>query len=311
MNELCSVKWCLGALCLGFVFGPLYAADSPSYWVTRMGETLRLREYEGTFVYVHDSRLEAMRISRQIGSEGATERLTSLTGERRELFKRGDEVRCVTSAGVLTANAFSRIESLADSLEKTFEASSSYQWSIAGQDRVAGFDAIVIDAAPIDDSRYGYRLWIDRESGMFLGSAMMTLQGKPIEQIMFTQLQLHQLRVEHAESKSPKKQDQVSDGRIQKPSHLTQSLESAVLPKGFRLVASGVSPSHTQHYVYSDGLANLSIYIEPKSLGFVGAIRRGSINAYGLTRANQHVVVMGDLPGPVVRRIAYSLPLDP
>jgi len=59
-----------------------------------------------------------------------------------------------------------------------------------GGARVAGRFAEVVGVTPRDHLRYGYRFYLDRESGLLLKSDLMGQRADPIEQVMFTSLNL-------------------------------------------------------------------------------------------------------------------------
>ena len=67
-------------------------------------------------------------------------------------------------------------------------ASPYYNLEDAGDDRMTGLSARVIAITPRDDFRYGYRFWIDKNTRMLLKSDLTGVDGKPIEQVMFTRL---------------------------------------------------------------------------------------------------------------------------
>jgi negative regulator of sigma E activity len=97
--------------------------------------------------------------------------------------------------------------------------------------------------------------------------------------------------------------------------------EIGELPPGFQLKHHNryTSPDHfdqLEHLVYGDGLATISVYIEPAGSGedvIEGGSRRGAVNAFGTLVEG----IPGDgggrgahggrgTDGPVVRRLAES-----
>lgn len=282
------------------------AQTTPQHWLMRMSDVLRSQEYEGTFVYAHDGRLEAIRVSRSSSPDGLVERLVSLTGERRELVRRAGEVRCQTPVGEVRSGSEGGLLRFEVPLEKLIANNVNYQISIAGQDRVAGYQAVVIDAAPVDNKRYGYRLWVDRNSGMLLGSSLMSPQGRPIEQLMFTQLRMLTDR-----AAQPMSAPSAASAAAQPFSDRLPPL-ALQMPEGFRLVAAAQPSQRARQWVYSDGLASFSVYVEPlQPTGLVGSLRRGALTAYGVAQPQHRVVVVGDLPSNVVARIARSVKINP
>ncbi|HYQ71092.1 MAG TPA: sigma-E factor regulatory protein RseB domain-containing protein, partial [Gammaproteobacteria bacterium] len=59
--------------------GQVHAEDSARQWLDEMSSALQTLDYDGTFVYLHDGRIDAMRIIHQASDGGQRERLVSLT----------------------------------------------------------------------------------------------------------------------------------------------------------------------------------------------------------------------------------------
>ncbi len=59
-----------------------------------------------------------------------------------------------------------------------------------GKDRVAGFDADVVQLVPRDGLRFGYRVWSERRSGLVVKLQTLDGDSKVVEQSAFSELQL-------------------------------------------------------------------------------------------------------------------------
>ena len=79
------VKWLLPALLA--ITGQAFAEQSARQWLDNMSTALQSLNYDGTFVYLHDGKLESMRIVHQASEQGGQERLMSLTGSPREVLR--------------------------------------------------------------------------------------------------------------------------------------------------------------------------------------------------------------------------------
>ena len=66
-----------------------------------------------------------------------------------------------------------------------------------------------------------------------------------------------------------------------------------------------------EHWVYSDGLASVSVYIEQSQggsqEGYRGMAHRGALNAYGTMVAGHYVTVVGEVPRQTVELIGKSV----
>lgn len=270
----------------------------PAELLERMSRSLQSLEYGGVFVYVHEGRVDAVQVTRTQSPYGPVDRLVTLSGDRREVVRERGELRCLTPGGTVTASAGERFALLAPDPAAVGRLQESYRFTIAGRDRIAGYDATVIDATPVDALRYAYRLWLERASGMLLASMLREPGGGPVEQLAFTSLRLREsglVPLDEAAAPAPA---------------APIGWQVADLPPGFRLIARPAAPEGSQHLLFSDGLASVSVYIEPRGGGLLGAARRGATHAYGRALDDAHVVVVGDLPAATVARIAASVRRD-
>ena len=64
-----------------------------------------------------------------------------------------------------------------------------------------------------------------------------------------------------------------------------------------------------EHWVYSDGLASVSVYIEEahNEEKYGGVSHRGALNAYGTMVAGHYVTVVGEVPRETVEMIGQSV----
>lgn len=273
--------------------------------VERMARALGTLEYSGVFVLAHDGRLEAMQVTRSIDASGPRDRVVALTGDRRELERSGSALRCVTPDGVVAVDA----EGLGAWPPKIpsglGSARSHYQFNIIGTERIAGYDATVVEALPQDDERYGYRFWIERNTGMLVGSMLVDGARRAVNQMMFTQLSMREQVAAVEQAVRAQELD------AQPPVAAPEGWVVGALPAGFTLVALSPLDARARHLVYSDGLASVSVYIEPGEPLLLGPARRGSINAYGAAVDGHRVVTVGELPAATIQRIAVSVHRSP
>jgi len=66
-------------------------------WLEAMAEAMERTHYRGTFVYVHDGRMEAMEVVHRAadGPEGEARRLLALSGAAREVISDDSGVTCI------------------------------------------------------------------------------------------------------------------------------------------------------------------------------------------------------------------------
>jgi sigma-E factor negative regulatory protein RseB len=84
------------------------------------------------------------------------------------------------------------------------------------------------------------------------------------------------------------------------------------LPAGFELVMVDRSPDGAgqgvQHFVLSDGLASVSVYVEADAEdGLSGGSRIGAVHAAGGTIAGHQVTVVGEVPADTVQAVLAGM----
>lgn len=288
--------------------GPLQAAVGADAWLERIAPALRNLDYQGTLVYVADGRVETLRVFHRIDGKRERERLVALTGPPREVIRDGAKVMCIGTGqspvayDLRQAGRWSQALALSEAV-----LLKGYRARLSGQGRVAGHAAQVIDVAASDGWRYGYRLWIERDSGLPLRVDLVGEDGRTIEQVAFTELRL---------GEQPAEADlQPSSGanlsRIQAlppPDRSPPRWQVKSMPPGFELRAARYLPDGVQ-LLYSDGLASVSVYVEPAGAGLRGASssQRGAVHVRSYWMDGWHVLAIGKVPAATVDRFARNL----
>lgn len=288
--------------------------------INSMSRAVRERNYDGTFIYLRHRQLDSMRLIHKSDGGGEFERLVSLTGMPREVIRDDRSVRCIYPDDEAVVVEKSRPRKYVAQLPEPIERIAPYyDFAVDGEDRVAGRDAWVVNIQPRDAFRYGYRLWIDKDSALLLKSELRDKSGFPLEQIMFTEL--HLLESVPAELLEPSVSGQnftwyhsasaTSRGESARDGRWVVSW----MPSGFAmneherqaLVASG---KPVDHMVFSDGLASVSVFIEKlEDNGEIaaGLSRMGGVNTYAKHLGEFQVTAVGEVPPATVQRIANSV----
>jgi sigma-E factor negative regulatory protein RseB len=295
------------------------AAQSPESLalLRRMQEATRNLSYTGTFVYQQGNRSETSRITRLASAD--TERLEVLDGVPRELVRTKDSVRCYLPESKLVklerrmdrATPGRSFPSLLP--EQLGSLAQHYEIALGEARRIGGYECRAVVLTPRDDLRYGYRLYADTASGMLLRAVTVDGAGRPIEEFTFTTLRIGNVTPEMVKPSHAASAWRVEDAEAV-PAHLAGWRLSAELP-GFQKVMElkrrmGESKPVSQ-VVYSDGLAAVSVFIEPlRTAGArapIGLASMGAIHIYTREVANHMVTVVGEAPAVSVQRIANAV----
>ncbi len=175
---------------------------------------------------------------------------------------------------------------------------------------MAGFECRVVVLAPKDELRYGYRLYADKATGMLL-KAVTFDAGGDVEQFTFTQLTLGRVTRDMVRSRYAAGSWRVEDA-APAPASLPGWRVNAELP-GFQKIVElkrrmGESKPVGQ-VVYSDGIAAVSVFIEPLEgrSARTGLASMGAIHIYTREVANHMITVVGEAPAVSVQRIADAV----
>lgn len=292
---------------------PSQSVDAALDWLRKMHDATQRLSYRGTFVYQHGARTETSRITRHAPAD--IERLEVLDGVPREIVRTRDTVRCyLPDSRVVKVDKRSADRSFPALLpERTSALARHYNIELGARQRVAGFDCQTVILTPKDDLRYGYRLYADTKSGMLLKAVTFDASGETVEQFSFTQLAIGGVTREQVKPSHQAREWRVEDAEAA-PARLAGWSVSAELP-GFRKVMElrrrlGQSPRAGQ-VVYSDGLAAVSVFIEPmegrKEPVQTGTASLGAVHIYTREVANHRVTVVGETPAASVQRIGNAV----
>jgi len=295
-------------------FSGLVQAQPPEAlsWLRKVQDATQRLSYTGTFVYQNGGRSETSRITRFVDSSGDIEKLEAMDGQPREIVRTRDTVRCyLPEARVVKVERRTERSFPALLPEKIGALARHYDISLGETRRIAGYDCQAIVLTPKDNLRYGYRLYADTASGMLLRAVTTDSQGNDVEQFMFTQLTLGKVTRDMVKPRHAAGAWRVEDAAAA-PASLAGWGLTAELP-GFQKVIElkrkmGESRP-VGHVVYSDGLAAVSVFIEPLENRQVqtGLASMGAIHIYTREVANHVVTVVGDAPAVSVQRIADAV----
>ena len=293
-------------------------------WLHKMEQAVHQLNYEGTFVYLLDNHMEPMYLLHTAQGGQERERLVSLNGMPRQVVRDNYSIICVLpdqrSVSAELRSGANPTETSSGDLSQLTE---NYEFHVYGTERVAGRKARVILIVPRDNLRYGHRLFLDVNSALPLKSELLDKEGKPISQIMFTNLRIAptiSLEKNTDESVNLVTEDQYSWVNQQPSLRLPDEDRERIgwsfpgLPKGFRLrvhsrKAAAKGRAAVDHFVFSDGLATLSVYVEKAQTqhGLNGESQVGTVNVFGTNKDGYQITAVGEVPPQTVRQLAQMI----
>jgi sigma-E factor negative regulatory protein RseB len=295
-------------------------ARSDSGWLQGIQDAARHQTYVGTIVYQRGEEVHASRVVQAFDGVETRERVLTLDGQQREFIRQGDEVQClypqlhrivVEHGGAHVFPAF------ADPLPSDLLA--NYDLKHEGSERVAGSPCEVVELVPRDKMRYGYRLWVEPGSGLLFKAQTLNERGTVLEQVAFTDIHVGE-KVDAAQLKpSWSTEGWTVERQNSQATQLRQQGWSVTPPSGFHRLAEMVrhligkgesSPRPALQAVYSDGLATVSVFIEPGAPMLdepEESMRRGPVTAFSRQVGDARVTVVGEVPPSTAQSIAQSV----
>ena len=286
--------------------------DEPAMWLHKMSAALKNQNYDGIFTYMRGSTFDTVRIVHAAADGNEVERLFNMNGEIRELFRENDEARCYhpkhDDDDPLSVHDHSvQIGPFSPAVSDRVLASRNlYRLSLHGEDRIAGRTAIKLAISPGNHDRYGYRIWLDKETGLLLQSHLID-RGNVKEVFQFTSLTIGEAiadtqlassitgeTVSHALTFDPGE-------RVEKP-----VLRVNWLPDGFRAVSVRGNRLH-----FSDGLATFSVFVDAGGAAALPDLVTTMGGTVVITRrlndSGPQITVVGEVPVQTAKRVAESV----
>lgn len=248
-------------------------------WLQRIDPALMAYDYTGTLVFAQGANMESLRVEHRVQNGKESLRMQTLSGSPRELIKRDGKIHSNAAASsgagvsfVAEQGTFSRFADAADS--KWYEA------ALGEKTRVAGRAVQTVNLRADDGLRYSYRLWLDEQTGLPLRVLTLDENGAIVEQMVFTQIKI-----------TPSA-DKAKPAKPVKRKALHSPFKEV---RGYKLLAVEESGKSTQ-YLYSDGLSNFSLYVEPSLIREKGRMRQASVNGLMYGNGSTRFVAMGKVP---------------
>lgn len=294
-----------------------YAADS---WqlLQNAADAARQLSYRGIFVYQTGSNTRSVQITHMNYGQGEYARSVVLDGSPREVLSQGSELVIYSPKNEKVVITKRRAQNLFPALlpPEMDELKASYEVRMGGQERVGGRTGQIVFLDSRDQYRYGYKFWTDQQYGLILKSMTFNENNDPVEQITFTQLTL--LDTKEMDWFQPNvdttKNYVMEEESVALTSADLDSIEITQLPAGYRKIdqVKRVVPGKRDpvtHYIFSDGLATVSLFIEPlnKRHPKTGPYAMGATNFYTQINNDYQIVAVGEVPAATVAQLANAV----
>jgi len=294
--------------------------DSSAYrWILLMNKAMNDLTYSGTFIHQQGAELQAMSLIHVQENNIEKEQLFSLNGASVKLLRNQYQVVLIHTNPDGTDDVkhfesdkkFSSLVSLrAEKLIK------NYRLLIMGKERIANRVGQVINIVPKDQLRYGYHLVLDEKTALPLDMQVISKNNEVISRMMFTQLEIGG-DYSNVDFSTPPK-DKIS----QKQSTTRNNLAPTKwifnnIPNGFTMNIRRFTDNNGltfEHFLFSDGITSVSIYIENKideEIDLDGIVKIDAMTASGKEVGSHQIIAIGEVPKNTLDIFINNMVLTP
>lgn len=291
-------------------------------WLVRIHEAASQRNYRGTMVFSAGGSVSSSRIAHFHEGTQRFERIESLDGEMRRVFRHNELVQTLFPASRMAVveqrDPLTPFPALLQAGEDRLVE--HYELQKQGRDRIAGHDAQVFLLRPRDEFRFGQRLWADLATGLLLRADILGPKDEVLESASFSEVAIG-VRAQPDTVLGPMRR--LEGYKVLRPAVVRTRLEDEgwalpVPPAGFRQLSCVRRPldsgagggAQALQAIFSDGLTHVSVFIEaydaqrhPKpmwtSIGATHTLMRRRDDAW--------ITVMGDVPLPTLKLFVQAL----
>jgi sigma-E factor negative regulatory protein RseB len=322
------------ALIIGAFSLNSFAADDVWLLLQKTAYAARELNYQGVFVYQSGKQTRSVQITHMNNSGQEMTRNLILdinlqagaSGQPREVYSQGNDIVIVhpknEHKNVATNTTTMVIEKRRGQnlfpamLPTDLQAlKANYTARALATEMIAGRGAQVIELIPNDAFRYGYKIWADAEFGLLLKMTLADSKKQTLEKIEFSEISMLNSRdVNWFQPKIDVKKQYVTED-ISAINHVDTNWIVAELPTGYVKVDHVTLnlPGKTapvDQMIFSDGLASVSLFIEPITKGVrpkMGHMVIGSTNICANVIDGYQITVLGEVPEATVMQIAKAV----
>jgi sigma-E factor negative regulatory protein RseB len=241
------------------VSAPLSAADG-KYWLARIQQAAANTSYQGTLVFSAAGAVSSSRVTHICDGRQRYERIEVLDGRARVQYRHNEQALTVWPASKLARveqrDLVAEFPALPAAPQSVLDY---YDMGLLARDRIAGREAEVLMLKPRDKLRFAQRLWVDRDTGLL---------GKwSAESVLGPMKRLEGFRVlrPQVERTQPDNEGWVLARPVLGFVLVACSKRSMDMAADADTPAGGstAGPVQVLQSVFSDGLAHVSVFIEP------------------------------------------------
>jgi sigma-E factor negative regulatory protein RseB len=303
---------------------PAAARRTAAELLDRIHQAAQQLNYEGAFVYQRGNFVQTSRIAHySTHTDGEFEQLESLDGKPRKMLRHNDDMYTFVPERHLVVvekrqnkDAFPAL--LAVNGEQVL---SVYEPKMLGDDRVAGVDSVVMELDPKDGYRFAYKLWADKKTGLLLRAQTLDPSGQVLEQLSFSQVRIG-VPVDKAGIVNGIRNLAgwtVVHPPVEPVDMAAQGWQITASVPGFHMIRqlrrpmasreAGQPPIPVDQAVFSDGLAAISVFVEPveNNTRKEGTGDSGATHVLVKRQGDFWITLLGEVPQTTLQQFASAI----
>ena len=279
-----------------FLILPMTAVGAGMDMLIKMSNAIHRMDYSGTLVHIKGDDVNTLRVEHSVVSGVENETVTSLN----------DEKGSVSSQ----TQSFS-LAMVPSSIEQMQEV---YSLDVGAIKKVAKRNCQIVVARPKDKMRYLQKYCLDNKTGLPLDYTLIDNKRRTVERFTFTNVSISAAKgTDNANVASA-----VAPPQTWIPDNTPQgkwSIEK--MPKGFHFgkrvatqQAEVQKGPNTEHFVLTDGLSSISVFISPKTTTkqkTASSLSSGALNVLTSHKNNHRITLVGEVPRATMQSILSSL----
>jgi len=299
-------------ICLTWLSSPLFADDEAFNLLNKMTQSLSQMSYRGTLVHVKNNDVVTLKVSHTIEGGEEVERVERLNKDGTPYSRK------VTSYSLSKLPKFNK------------KMQAVYSFDLGATKKIAARPCQLVIARPKDRMRYLQKFCVDIETSLLLDYTIIDKSHKPIEQFMFTDVEVLEnvsaqvvspsTSILHSNSLSSNTVSQLALSGEETKIDEKSRWQLTETPTGFSLRKAPMMQQdegeeteiETEHYILSDGLSSVSIFISkqvPNSKQT--STRSGALNVVTYYKNNFAVTLVGAVPKDTLKNIFNNLEYTP
>lgn len=304
---------------------PLVERREALAWLGKIQGAAQKQNYAGTFILQHGNMVQSTRIQHLYEWGTEYEKMEVLDGRPRVVYRQNELIQALIPEKKLCLIEKRDAKDTFPALIATTGNAILEQYTVRKEDhdRIAGLDCQEISLTPNDGYRYRYRLWADRQSGLLMRAQTISDTGEILEQVSFSQIaigtQLDKSKLKLKVTDIQGWQQENIDGVPVNVAEFGWIFKPMMVP-GFtkilerkRNMPGPDGIKEVFQVIYSDGMAAISVFIEPMSSVHPArdSMRRGATNVLFRRIHENGVVIVGETPLATLQMFANGIEFRP